>query len=128
MATQAEEDENSQCEFVIPRCGIENSRCGFRNPPRGFQKLGHVGFHKTHGLFRLKDGLGPCLKEANITQHLPLHGEFQGQMRHLYSGAGGYKSERGEGSASQSATERCSSNTSCEEQEEDPEADHSNPL
>jgi hypothetical protein len=36
MATQAEKDENSQCEFVIPRCGIEKSRCGFRIPPRGF--------------------------------------------------------------------------------------------
>jgi hypothetical protein len=34
MATQAKEDENSQWEFVIPRCGIEKSRCGFGIPPR----------------------------------------------------------------------------------------------
>jgi hypothetical protein len=29
MATQAEEYENSQFEFVVPRCGIEKWRSGF---------------------------------------------------------------------------------------------------
>ena len=29
MATQAEEDENSQYVFVIPRCGIEKWPSGF---------------------------------------------------------------------------------------------------
>jgi hypothetical protein len=52
---------------------------------------------KLKNLFRQKDGLGPCLEEANITQHLPLNGELQHQICHLYSGAGGYKIEWGEG-------------------------------
>jgi hypothetical protein len=36
MATQAEDDENSQCVVVILRRGTEKSRCGFRIPPHGF--------------------------------------------------------------------------------------------
>ncbi len=83
---------------------------------------------KLKNLFRLKDGQGPCLEDANITQHLHLHGEFYRQIRHLDGGAGGYKSKRGKGSPSLSATEHCSSNTSCEEHEEDQEADNSSPL
>jgi hypothetical protein len=34
MATQAEEDENSQCKEVILRRGIEKAQCRFRIPPR----------------------------------------------------------------------------------------------
>jgi len=75
MVTQTEEDENSQCRFVIL--------------PRVFWKLGQVGFPqnpliviavkvmvKLKNLYRLKDGLGPCFEDANIIQQLPLHGEF----------------------------------------------------
>ncbi len=54
---------------------------------------------------------------ANILQHLALHGRFLRQIRHLYSGAGGYKSERGKGSPSQSASLHCRGNTSCEKKE-----------
>jgi hypothetical protein len=36
MVTQAEEDENSQCVFVILHRGIEKSWSGLRIPPRGF--------------------------------------------------------------------------------------------
>jgi hypothetical protein len=39
MATQAEENENSQREFVNPPRGFEKSARGFENPPRGFWKL-----------------------------------------------------------------------------------------
>jgi hypothetical protein len=31
---------------------------------------------KLKNLFRLKDGLGPCLKEANITLNLPFMANF----------------------------------------------------
>ncbi len=46
MATQAEENENSQREFVNPPRGFEKSARGFENPPRGFWKLGHADFGK----------------------------------------------------------------------------------
>jgi hypothetical protein len=57
--------------------------------PCGFWKLGHADFLKNlltvkavklmvklKNLFRLKDGLGKCLEDANITEHLPLHGKI----------------------------------------------------
>jgi hypothetical protein len=68
-------------------------------------------------LFWLKDGLGPCLKDANITQ--PFYGEFQQQIHHLYSEYGGYNSERGRRGPSQSAPEHRRDSTSCKEQETD---------
>jgi hypothetical protein len=52
-------------------------------------KLSHAGFLqnpriviaiklmvKSKNLFMPEDGLGTCLEDANITQHLSLHGEF----------------------------------------------------
>jgi len=40
---------------------------------------------KIKNLFRLKGGQGLYLDDVNIKQHLPLHGELQYQIRHLYS-------------------------------------------
>jgi hypothetical protein len=68
-------------------------------------------------LFRPKDSLGPCLEDANITQHKPFHGAFKQQIHHLYSADGGYNSEGGGKGPSQSATEHRRGNTSCKEQE-----------
>jgi hypothetical protein len=42
MATQAEEDENSQREFVNPPYGFEKLPRGFENTPHGFWKFGHA--------------------------------------------------------------------------------------
>ncbi len=42
---------------------------------------------KSRNLFRPEDGLWPCLEDANITQHISLHGEFKRQIRHLNSEA-----------------------------------------
>ncbi len=43
----------------------------------------------------LKDGLGPCLVDANTTQHLPLHGVVLQKIRYLYSGSEHIKSSVG---------------------------------
>ncbi len=47
---------------------------------------------------------------------------------YVYSGDGSYKSEWGGGGLSLLATEHRRGNTSCKKQEEEQEADHSNPL
>jgi hypothetical protein len=51
---------------------------------------------QSKNLFRLKDGLGPCLVDANTTQHLPLHGKLLQKIRHLYSGSEPIKGSIGE--------------------------------
>jgi hypothetical protein len=38
-------------------------------------------------LFKLKDSLGPCLVDANTTQHLTLRGELLQRICHFYSGS-----------------------------------------
>jgi hypothetical protein len=45
MASQAEEDENSQRGFVNPPRGFEKSPRGFEKSPRGFENLKNtIGF------------------------------------------------------------------------------------
>ena len=69
MATEAEEDENSQCGFVIPsRADFEFRHADFGNLaklvfPQNLQIVIAVKFMvKLKNLFRLKDDLGPCLQ------------------------------------------------------------------
>jgi predicted acyltransferase len=68
---------------------------------------------KLKNLLRQKDGPGPFLEDANITQHLSLNGKLQHQERHLYSGAGAYKRECGGEILSQSAAEHHRVNIYC---------------
>jgi hypothetical protein len=80
---------------------------------------------KSKNLLRLKDGLGPCLVDANITQHLPLHSEFLQKIRHLYSGSEPIKVSVGE-AVCLSLLQNISEATSpVKYKEEEQQADHS---
>jgi hypothetical protein len=64
MASQAEEDENSQRWFVNPPRGFEKSPCGFEKSPRGFEKSPR-GFEKSpRGIKNLKNTIEFIIKQC----------------------------------------------------------------
>jgi hypothetical protein len=82
MATQAK-------EMRIRRASLEPLRRFGPNLHSGFEEKSISGFEaipriaiavklmvKMINLFRLKDGLGPCLEDANVIYHLPLHNKL----------------------------------------------------
>jgi hypothetical protein len=81
--------EKTLSGFEKPHGGFEKTRSGFENPHSGFGEKPHSEFDenlqiviavklmvKMKNLFRLKDGLGPCLEDAYDKQHLPLHNKL----------------------------------------------------
>jgi hypothetical protein len=52
---------------------------------------------KMKNLIGLKDGLGPCLDDVNIEQHLPFCGELNYQICHLYNHLEAIKANAGMG-------------------------------
>jgi hypothetical protein len=83
MAPQAKEEHGHFADFL-------NLLRGFAQTHSAEQKkVGHADrgvnlqikvLVQSNNLFRLKDGLGPCLVDANNTQLLPLHGKLLQRM------------------------------------------------
>jgi hypothetical protein len=62
-------------DFKFRHPYVENlARPGFPQNPRIIIALKVMV--KLKNLFGPIDGLGPCLEDAKITEHLPLHAEF----------------------------------------------------
>jgi hypothetical protein len=93
MAPQAKEESGTyadllilRCGFMIPCCGFVIRCCRFKILHQEHWKVSHADggensqiviaveiMVKSKNLFRLKDGLGPYLVDANTILHLPLH-------------------------------------------------------
>jgi hypothetical protein len=82
MVTQAKEMRIRRASLELWRRFGAKSRCGFEEKLRcKFEANLRIAIAvklmvKMKNLFRLKDGLGLCLEDANVKQHLPLHSKL----------------------------------------------------
>jgi hypothetical protein len=83
---------------------------------------------KLKNLFRLKDGLGPCLEDANISQHLPLHGGFSVKYAIYIVELEAIKASAGRGVLLSRRHNIAEATPPVKKKKEEQEADHSNPL